>query len=508
MLARPLFYFVTVLLQVCLVLVHEVFLRQRAAYLDPGFGPPAWLASLGGAAAFAAALWSSRRAAGDPRERFTWALLLLSGATALSAPLLFWSFQHHVLFASAALFVPACSGALLGVVLHAGYAALGGALRGFEFVSWLANPFRLLTAGAVLLLSLVGAGSLGMWRASVGTGMVLAVLAGWAPALFLYLDRVPVACARGARRGSFIALGATAGLLLVSLGFSPLSDYTSYTTEVVFAERTLAGRYVITSGQHNLDLFYERMLKASSLDDYRYAESLVHPALSLAPRRRRVLLFGSGDGLVERELLRYDALAELHVVTPDRALAGLSSTLPWLRRRSAEAMTSDKIRLRAAEPVAALSALPGSFDVIVVDLPDPIDHVEGKHYTTYFYRLLASRLAPDGVGVVQATSVSSTPRTFLSIRATLAAAGLETRAYRAPLPSLGDWGFVLFSRRALGVPRALPRDLRFLTGTMLPGLFALPAELASSRGTPSSLHDQQIVSAFEAEQRALFGAAD
>jgi spermidine synthase len=234
----------------------------------------------------------------------------------------------------------------------------------------------------------------------------------------------------------------------------------------------------------------------------------VHPALALAARPRRVLLFGSGDGLVERELLRAGSISELHVVAPDTALAGLSSALPWLRSRSAAAMTSDKIRLRAAEPVGALSALPGAFDVIVVDLPDPTDYVEGKHYTTYFYRLLASRLAPDGLGVVQATSVSGTPRTFLSIRETLQAAGLETLAYRAPLPSLGDWGFVLFSRRALSVPRALPSDLRFLTPALLPGLFALPAELASSRGAPSRLHDQHIVSAFEAEQRALFGAAD
>jgi spermidine synthase len=323
-LARPLFYFVTVLLEVGLVLVHELFLRQPAAYLGPGFGPPPWLASSSAALAFSAAVWASRRARGDPRERFTWALSLLSGATALSAPLLFWSFAHHRVFGAAALFVPACSGALLGVVLQAGYAALGASLRGFEFVSWFANPFRLLSAAALLVLSLVGASSLGMWRASTGAGMVLAVLAGWAPALFSYLDRVPLASERRARRASFVALGAAAGLLLVSLHFTPLSDYTSYTTDVVFANATPAGRYVITSGQHDLDLFHERMLKASSLDDYRYAESLVHPALALAARPRRVLLFGSGDGLVERELLRAGSISELHVVAPDTALAGLS----------------------------------------------------------------------------------------------------------------------------------------------------------------------------------------
>jgi spermidine synthase len=507
-LARPLFYFVTVLAEVCLVLVHEVFVRQRAAYLEPGFGPPAWLHSVCGALAFVVAVWASRRARGDERPRFCWALPLLSVAAALSAPLLFWSFAHHVVFAIAALSVPACVGALLGVVLHSGFRTLGPALRGFEFLSWAANPFRLLSAGAVLLVSLIGAGSLGMWRGAAGAGMVLAVLAGWAPALLLYLDRASFGSAALARRASWLALLSASALLLVSLEFSPLSDYASYTSEVVFAKRTPAGRYVISSGQRNLDLFCDRMLRASSLDDYRFAESFVHPALSLAEHQRRVLLLGNGDGLLEREVLRHASVSELRVVAPDPALAELSATLGWLRARSKRAMSSGKVHLTAAEPTSALLTSIGSFDVILVDLPDPIDYVEGKHYTSYFYRLLASRLAPGGVGVVQATSVSGTPRTFVSIRATLEAAGLRTLAYRAPLPSVGDWGFILFSRRALTPPESLPDGLRFLTPAVLKGLFALPGELASLRGEPSSLHDQRVVSAFEAEQRALFGGSD
>ncbi|HMJ10500.1 MAG TPA: hypothetical protein VK524_03785, partial [Polyangiaceae bacterium] len=462
MLARPVFYFATLLGEAWLVLAHEIFVRQPEAYLSPGFGPPAWLVQALAACSFAFGAWASHGRSGDPRARFTGSLLALSVCVAASAPLLFWSFAHHVAFAIASVGVPVLIATLLGLGLHAGLRALGGVLAGFHYLPWVANPFRLLTAGALSILALIAASNLGMWRAACGLGMVLAVLAGWAPALFAYLDRASFPGARRVRRVSFASLAGALALLGVSLEFTPPSDHLDYPSEVVFARRAVSGRYVVTSGQQNLDLFRDRMLKASSIDDYRFAESLVHPALSARPLAKRVLLLGSGDGLIEREMLRYPEVSELYVFAPDAALAKLSLGLSWLKAQTDDAMASSRVRLRTGEPSALLEATPGSFDVILVDLPDPIDYVEGKHYTSYFYGLLRSRLADGGVGVVQATSISSTPRTFTSIKRSLEAAGLFTLPYHAALPSLGDWGFILFSRRPPALPRSLPANLRFL----------------------------------------------
>ena len=47
----------------------------------------------------------------------------------------------------------------------------------------------------------------------------------------------------------------------------------------------------------NLHLFLDRDLRFSSLDEYRYHEALVHPAM--AAHEHLVLLLGAGDGLVE-----------------------------------------------------------------------------------------------------------------------------------------------------------------------------------------------------------------
>ena len=46
-----------------------------------------------------------------------------------------------------------------------------------------------------------------------------------------------------------------------------------------------------------LRLFLDGALQFDSLDEYRYQKALVHPALSLARQRGRVLILGGGDGL-------------------------------------------------------------------------------------------------------------------------------------------------------------------------------------------------------------------
>ena len=53
----------------------------------------------------------------------------------------------------------------------------------------------------------------------------------------------------------------------------------------------------------DMRLFLNGDLQFSSVDEYRYHESLVHPAL--AGKRDRVLVLGGGDGLAMREVLKY-----------------------------------------------------------------------------------------------------------------------------------------------------------------------------------------------------------
>jgi spermidine synthase len=95
------------------------------------------------------------------------------------------------------------------------------------------------------------------------------------------------------------------------------------------------------------------------------------------------------------------------------------------------------------------------WDVIVVDLPDPRTIDIARLYSLGFYRLAHRHLSPGGVVVTQATSPFFTRRAFLSVSATMEAAGLMTAAYHNHVPTMGEWGWVLGMR---GHDGTAPRD--------------------------------------------------
>ena len=79
------------------------------------------------------------------------------------------------------------------------------------------------------------------------------------------------------------------------------------------------------------------------------------------------------------------------------------------------------------------------------------------------YRLLARHLAENGLAVVQSTSPMHAPRSFWSVDATLRAAGLHTTPYHAYVPSFGEWGFIIASKKpGYTPPERYTVPLRFL----------------------------------------------
>ena len=70
-----------------------------------------------------------------------------------------------------------------------------------------------------------------------------------------------------------------------------------YDDPVIYAKSTPYQRLVITRWRNDLRLFIDGNIQFSSVDEFRYHEALVHPAMSLVACPRRVLILGGGDGL-------------------------------------------------------------------------------------------------------------------------------------------------------------------------------------------------------------------
>jgi spermidine synthase len=164
-------------------------------------------------------------------------------------------------------------------------------------------------------------------------------------------------------------------------------------------------------------------------------------------------------------------------------------------------MNSPRVRVIEQEPIVWLGESRQQYDVVIVNVPDPVSYVEAKNYTRCFYRRLGERLGPSGVAAIQATSPFRSPRTFASVDRTLRAVGLFTLAYRAPIPMLGDWGFLLAANNPLSVPQRVPEGLTFLDSPGLARLFQLPTDVRSrDPGVVSTLYRLPLVDVFENER--------
>jgi spermidine synthase len=273
-----------------------------------------------------------------------------------------------------------------------------------------------------------------------------------------------------------------------------------YGDAIVYRESSPYQRVVVTvAGNGGVRLFLNGNLQFHSRDEYRYHEALVHPAMAAHGAPKRVLVLGGGDGMAVREVLKHAAVESVTLVELDPHITRLFATEPMLSALNAGALASPKLHIVNTDAFGWLQQDDTLFDVIVIDFPDPSSFAIGKLYTTSFYQLVDKHLSAGGYAVVQTTSPLIARKSFWTVVATIEAVGLLATPYHAHVPSFGEWGFVLASRRPWRMPDALPPGLRFLTLQGLPALLQFPPDMARVDAPPNRLSDQSLVQTFEQE---------
>ena len=94
---------------------------------------------------------------------------------------------------------------------------------------------------------------------------------------------------------------------------------------------------------------------------------------------------------------------------------------------------------------------------------------------------------------------------FWTVVATIESVGLSAQPYHAHVPSFGEWGFIIASRRPWRMPDTLPPGLRFLDVKSLPLLFDFPADMARLPAEVNRLSNQVLVHSYEQEWGHVMG---
>ena len=336
---------------------------------------------------------------------------------------------------------------------------------------------------------------LGLIRTGLLFGLMNAAVALWAVWLFRHeLRRLTAHVA---------ACVMVLGLLLAGLaGAEHITSFAEdkfYQDKIVFTTASPYQRIVVTQGRAGHRLYLNGNLQFAQADEYRYHEALVHPAMAAHGGPRRVAVLGGGDGMAVREILKYPSVESVTLVELDPAMTQIFSDNPTLARLNDHALQNPKVKIVNTDAFGWLQQGQDTFDVIVVDFPDPTNFSIGKLYTNSFYALLDKRLSASGYAVVQTTSPLVARHSYWTVAHTIESVGLQTAPYHAHVPSFGEWGFIIASRRPWRLPDALPDGLRFLSADTLPLLFDFPLDMARVPGEVNRLSNQALVHTYERE---------
>jgi len=219
--------------------------------------------------------------------------------------------------------------------------------------------------------------------------------------------------------------------------------------------------------------------QSAQFDEFAYHESLVHPAMlkfamsavstsatspastngsSSSPSDsgpKRVFIGGGGELATAREVLKHKSVEKVIMVDLDEEVVNVSKQyLPeWGGR---DVLNDERFQLVVGDAHAYMMETEDVFDVIIMDISDPVEAGPGVMlYTTEFYRRAAECLSkPHGVlvtqsGMAEAIPVANRrfinvddPSCFAPIHNTLNTAFDCVIPYSVNIPSFGsDWGF-------------------------------------------------------------------
>jgi spermidine synthase len=222
----------------------------------------------------------------------------------------------------------------------------------------------------------------------------------------------------------------------------------------------------------DIRMYLDEQLQFSSLDERIYHEAFVHIPMSLTQTHKRVLILGGGDGLALREVLKYSDVKNVDLVDLDSTVLHVARNVPELAALNNRAFFDNRVQVYAQDALEYLKTNIKTYDIMIIDFPDPTNEVLANLYTVEVFKKLYNHLSDEGMIVCQSNSPEDSPEVFWSIGLTMDAAGFYTNGYHTLVPSFGDWGFQLGSKKnhskglsniTINVPhRTLPKNPKSL----------------------------------------------
>ncbi len=441
--------------------------------------------------------WLSRYIKGSLLDVFINIEILVGLVGGLSAPVLFLTYPFIASFSLLLFSFVVLTGVLVGLEIPLLMRILKDELDFNDLVSKVFTVDYIGALLASLIFPMVLVPHLGLLRTSLFFGILNALVG--VIICIVFKDSI-------LNYRKLLVFSISVVLVLVGL-FANSDRMQNWSEEGQFEERIILSasspyqRIVLTGHDGVQRLFLNGNLQFSSLDEYRYHEALVHPALAIKPQsRKKILVLGGGDGMAVRELLKYPTIESIVLVDLDSKMTALFKENARLVQLNDSAFHSPKVKVINADAFEWIKSDTNTFDLVIIDFPDPSSFSLGKLYTTTFFHKLKQRMSSNCVGVIQSTSPMFARQSFWCVVHTMQSQQYETWPYHVYVPSFGEWGFILFSKETvLSPPTYFREDARFMSAEQFKHASQFPPDMSEVKTGINQLNNQQLVHYFEQE---------
>jgi len=242
---------------------------------------------------------------------------------------------------------------------------------------------------------------------------------------------------------------------------------------------------VLDSELFGRSLVLDGKTQSTERDEYIYHETLVHPAMLCHPNPKQVFIGGGGEGGTLREVLCHNSVERATMVDLDSEVVSLCRQ--YLPNHHLGSFDDPRTNLIHEDARAYLQNTPDFYDVIILDLVDPLEGgTAALLYTQEFYALAKARLNSGGVLVTQSgpAGLLSFTECFTTIFNTLGTLFNHIKAVQVHVPAFQTlWGFTIVSDTAFPefseyeaereLARRLSKKLKYLDGVSYSNMHSL-----------------------------------
>ena len=238
---------------------------------------------------------------------------------------------------------------------------------------------------------------------------------------------------------------------------------------------------VFDSAEFGRFLTLDGYMMLTEKDEFIYHEMIVHPAMTVHPSAKNVLVIGAGDGGAVRELTKYTCIEKIDLVEIDKMVIEVCKK--YLPQTSC-CLDDKRVTIHYQDGLKFIRKCVDKYDLIIIDSTDPFGPGEGL-FTKEFYGNCYKALKEDGIMVNQQESPFYDADAIAMQRAhkRIVESFPISRVYQAHIPTYpsGHWLFGFASKiyspiKDLNASKwnALNIKTKYYNTNLHLGAFALP----------------------------------